>query len=291
MVKAIFRLISRNETKGAQRATEEELLQEVVDELKDVFELDLAAIKDPVEARDEDFKIKYPQFFKRVALEADSFKKKAGYRQICCLPAFALGLVMASRIPSHYTHAHWFNLKSLTDMINVHGTVSDSDPNTSHPIPTFISMQFISEFIVESVEYLERIANPQKPPLGFAEIERKKNDFDAPGAVLESVRASLKGMEVAFAAPGNLSSWTPELLDDIDTCFIRNYLGEEGEPVPSLFFPNCPDNLNRFMAYCSEVDQAIRTHYLTAPTYAREYFLYYSIWQMQDWPFPVPLGT
>jgi hypothetical protein len=123
MKRAIYRLISRNERKGSYLATEEELLQEVVDEFKDSFEVDLASMEDPL--REEEFKIKYPRFMDAVNNRAERFKQKSsGYRQICCMPSFVFGLVMASRIPTHYTHASWFRLTALTDMIDVHGTVS-----------------------------------------------------------------------------------------------------------------------------------------------------------------------
>ncbi len=101
------------------------MLQEVVDELKDAFESDLENTTE-LSREEEDFELKYPRFMKKVFLKAGQFKQNShGYRQICCLPSFALGLVMASRIPSHYTHAPWFKLGSLNEMIDVHGTVSE----------------------------------------------------------------------------------------------------------------------------------------------------------------------
>jgi hypothetical protein len=151
--------------------------------------------------------------------------------------------------------------------------------------------QFISEFIVDSVEHLERIANPSKPPLDFSAIEAKKNRFEAQSGDMDELRKSLEGMEDAFRKPGDLSSWTPQLLEAIDDCFVKNYMDDDGEAVPSLFFPDSTDNMNRFMTYRTDVDLAIRTHSETAPQFAREYFAYYCIWQMRGWPFPVPLGT
>ena len=122
--KAIFRFISRNETKPTQIATENELLQEVLDELKDALEIDLDRTADL--SREEDFEISYTEFMSTVNRKAVQFKQDShGYRQICSVPPFALALVMASRVQSHYTHARWFRLGSLTEMINVHGTVSE----------------------------------------------------------------------------------------------------------------------------------------------------------------------
>jgi hypothetical protein len=264
------------------------LLQEIIDELKDAFESELARMKDP--SRQEDFKIKYPDFVRKVVSKSTVLKRKSiGYRQICCLPAFAFGLVMASRIPSHYTHAPWFKIKTLSNMINVHGTVSDPFERGAGRLTR--SLQFVAQFLVESVEFLERIANPRKPPLNLATIERKKVAFDAQKGDLVELRESLVGMEDTFGNTGDLSSWSPELLNDIDKCFLKNYINMDGQPVSYLFFPRCPKNLNSYMDYCSEVDEALRMHSESVPPYAREYFLYHSIWQMRNWPFPVPLGT
>jgi hypothetical protein len=121
--KAIFRFISRNTTLDTHRATEEELLQETIDELKDALEEDLPKIKDVFELRN--FEYKYPTFKKKIDEKAEQFKNtKHGYRRICCVPSFALGLVMASRFETHFTHATWFKLATLTEMLNVYGTVS-----------------------------------------------------------------------------------------------------------------------------------------------------------------------
>ncbi len=141
------------------------------------------------------------------------------------------------------------------------------------------------------MEYLERIANADEPPLPFSAIESIKSEFDAPDSDQAALRSKLQGMEVSFRSRGDLSSWTPELLDEIDACFVKNYIGEDGEAVPCLFFPDSPDNLNLYISYCSGVDHALRTHFESAPRYARAYFSYYSVWQMRGFKFPVPLGT
>jgi hypothetical protein len=129
------------------------------------------------------------------------------------------------------------------------------------------------------------------PPLNFRDIEKKRGQFKAPNGDTDALRSSLKGMEDAFRTPGDLSLWTPELLDDIDDCFIKNYMDLDGEPVACLFFPDSAENLNIFMSYCSDVDVVLRRHSELVPRYAREYFAYYSIWEMRGWQFPVPLGT
>lgn len=121
--RAIFRFISRNSAKSTHKLTEEELLQEIIDELKDCLEKDLQVQIDP--GREKDFNFKYPRFVEKVRELAKLLVKSAsGYRRICSLPSFALSLVSASRIPSHYTHAPWFKLVHLTEMVGVYGTVS-----------------------------------------------------------------------------------------------------------------------------------------------------------------------
>lgn len=151
--------------------------------------------------------------------------------------------------------------------------------------------QFIAEFIIESIEYLERIATSEAPPLSLTAIELIKNEFDASDNDIVALRGKLQGMEDAFRKKGNLSSWTPELLDKIDECFVKNYVGEDGDAVPCLFFPDSVDNLNLYVSYCSDVDRALRIHSESAPQYAREYFSYFTIWQLQGFRFPMPLGT
>jgi hypothetical protein len=275
------------------RATDEELLQEVVDELKDALEEDLVRIRSKESLEDEDFEFKYPKFKKAVDEKALLFKQKThGYRQICCLPSFALGLVMASRIQSHFTHAPWFKIVALGNMIDVHGTVTKppSPPTVCsfHPQP----FQFISEFMVQSVEYLERIANLEQPPLNYSALKEKREQIEKvePELVTDSMRASLKEMGVAFRKPGDLSCWTPEILNEIDKAFVKIYV-QDDQPIPCLFFPDSAMNLNLYDKYCQEVVKVLQHSTATGPPYAREYFIYYSMWQIQGFKFPMPLGT
>lgn len=143
---------------------------------------------------------------------------------------------------------------------------------------------------MESIEFLERIANRAKPPMALGDIERKKKAFDEPKADKKALRKDLLEMEAAFRGRGDLSSWRPEVLDEIDRSFVRNYM-PEGDPEPCLFVSNDADNLNRFTRYFLDVDDILRSSGDRAPLYAREYFRYYSIWQMREYKFPVPLGT
>lgn len=110
--------------KEAHKATEEEFLQEVIDELKDAYEMEMRTITDP--NRKEDMEIKLKVFVEKVKTKAGKFLPAAHrYRHLCSVTHFMYGLVMASRVQSHYTHAPWFKLGTLGDMLDVYGTVSN----------------------------------------------------------------------------------------------------------------------------------------------------------------------
>jgi hypothetical protein len=120
--KAVFRLISRNATFGRRRATPEEMLQEILDQMKDAFERDVLGNTCPL---DEDHELMYPSCMKLIKDKAEKYKStNRAYRQVCLMPMFTLSLVMASRVQSHYTHAGWFKISTLNEMINVYGGVS-----------------------------------------------------------------------------------------------------------------------------------------------------------------------
>jgi hypothetical protein len=118
---AIHRLISRNETKDNLKATEEEIVLDVVDELRLVFESELLKVKD----RSNDFEVNFPKFVELAMMKAEQYKAKGnyGYRKLFCLPSFMMGLVMAARIRRHYMHAPWFRAMNFVRMVEVHGGV------------------------------------------------------------------------------------------------------------------------------------------------------------------------
>lgn len=124
----MYQLISHNETKKSEKATEKEFLQEIIDHFEDAFIYDQAKIKD----WSEDYKVCYSTFMKRVTTKAEEFKRTvSGYWHICCLPQFVLALVMMSQLQSHYLHFLWFNVSNLKKkMVEVHGGVSEM--NTVH---------------------------------------------------------------------------------------------------------------------------------------------------------------
>ncbi|KAI0004340.1 hypothetical protein BJV74DRAFT_793300 [Russula compacta] len=160
LVTAFFLFLSCNDVKGMQMATEEELLQEIINELKDTCEMDNEAHKNQLQ---EDSTILYPKF----------------------MEAFCI------------MHLRW--------MLEVHGA-------------------------------------------------------------------------------------NEEVLAKIEQCFINNYY-DLGNPHSTLFSLNSVDNQNQFTHYCTDVDQVLCQNGSTAPKYAREYFAYYSIWQMRKYTFLMLLGT
>lgn len=154
-------------------------------------------------------------------------------------------------------------------------------------------LQFISEFLIESVEVLEKLANPNEPPLTLEEIKSARNEFRETQMDPSVLRSSLAKMEEAFDTFGDLKEWDYrdcEVLGKIDDCFVKHYM-KKGEPATFLFSPNSAKNATAFAKYCDDVDLVLRQNSDKAPKYAREYFAYYSIWEMRGYGFPIPLGT
>ncbi|KAH8986177.1 hypothetical protein EDB86DRAFT_3082994 [Lactarius hatsudake] len=271
---AIYRFLSRNETKDMRMATEEELLIEIMDELKDAYEDDVRHRKD--RGKNLDAAALFPTFMKMAKKKAAAFKEsrdRAGYRQLCAVPSFALGLVAASQIRRHYTHARWFQVSELVKILESHGAL-------------------ISEFIVESVEILERVANPERPPMEYEAIEELGQHLLLANTEKEVgvIRDKLVKVRTAFEDMGDVSDWTHDLLGKIDQCFKDAYYVND-EPCKSLFVPLSSDNDNRFEKYLMSVDKVLQNESQTAPPYAREYFAYAMMWKLHRYKFPMPLGT
>jgi len=141
---------------------------------------------------------------------------------------------------------------------------------------------------------LERVANPNKPPMTLDEIKSARTAFAEAGSDEEedALKLSLTEMEAEFRrGRGSLADdFSPEILAAIDKCFVDIFLVEE-EPVKTLFYPNSGDGLDLFIKYFDEVDLIFQS-FEGVPMYAREYFAFFSIWQMQpNVYFPLPLGT
>jgi len=115
------RYISRNKWKDTYKATEEEKLIEVVTELTDSLEEDRGRELDEDE---DELQVLYPKFSQAVAKKADLFKEDKGYRRLCCVPSFILGLAMVGRVGRHYMHSPWFSIGRLGDMLGEYGGVS-----------------------------------------------------------------------------------------------------------------------------------------------------------------------
>ena len=114
--------MSRNESLGTYRSTEEEKLLEVVDELTDYLEEDIqCGLEDDEE---DDLEVLYPKFYKAVQEKAILFKEEKGPRELCCVPSFVLGLAMAGRLGRHYKHCPWFTNARLNKMLGEIGGVS-----------------------------------------------------------------------------------------------------------------------------------------------------------------------
>jgi hypothetical protein len=232
---ALYHLLSRNDTKDVNETTDIEYLLKLVFELRLVYEKD---IKNRV-ARDihgedeeeEDHRILYLLFFEAIQEKAELFKHAQEYRLLCLMPTFALALVMMSRIRRHYVHASWFRLTPLTKMVGVHGMVSGTFDARMHACTTTPSLtrptQFLAEFIIESVETLARIANMDRPPMEREELVKMRTEFmTASDPVKEKkLKAKMKPMKDAFrGGRRDLSSWGPDMLTEIDNCFVKAYL-------------------------------------------------------------------
>lgn len=149
---ATFRYMSRNENLGFYKATDEEYLLEIVDQLKIALMKDLRAL--PNREFNFDFQMSCPTYMEAVEAMASKYKSvNSGFRKLALVPSFMLGLVMASRVRKHFVHARWFKASNLLKMLDVHGGVScqpaqpceafsPSDPEADeiahtqlHPVP------------------------------------------------------------------------------------------------------------------------------------------------------------
>ena len=126
--KAIFRFISRNEMKPESKSTEEELLNEIVRVLRDRYSEDLADAATKGNEGEDDLGIPqlYPKFTVAAQEKAEEFKDISGYKRLLAVLAFTLGLVMVTRLKRHYQRAPWFKVGTLGNMLETHGSVSDS---------------------------------------------------------------------------------------------------------------------------------------------------------------------
>jgi len=151
-------------------------------------------------------------------------------------------------------------------------------------------LQFIGDFLTESVQILEHLACEEEPPLRRHELELIRDAFGDENSDKEVLAKRLEGMVKAFGKRGALKGWRPMILDKIDLCFEEHYMMDK-EILACAFLPNSGENQNAYMKYCAGVDEILATHSDLVPPYARDYFAFYSIWEMQGYAFPMPIGT
>jgi hypothetical protein len=146
--------------------------------------------------------------------------------------------------------------------------------------------------MIMSIESLERMASDVKPPLTLNEIRKKTDEMSyATDEEQKAIRESLVEMRgVYMGGRGDVSQWTPEVLNDIDECFVK-YFMEDDEPIPNLFYPNDEVALHRYSKYVTAVETVMDKHATTLPRYAKEYMSYYLIYDPEATPFPIPVGT
>ena len=112
------------------KATEEELLQEVLQQLNRAYQKDLKRLKEDrnseIHVVNEDVSKRYKEFMKATAEKAEEYKAptRKAFRKLVLMPMFTLAMVMASRVRRHYTHAPWFKVSTFYKMAEVHGAVS-----------------------------------------------------------------------------------------------------------------------------------------------------------------------
>ena len=125
-----FRYMSRNETLGHYKATEEELLLEIVDHLKLKLVDDLRAIPDSERGDHFDYQGSCKQYKDALDAHANKYKMvNSGFRRLALVPSFMLALAMMSRVRRQFVHATWFRSSALLKMVNIHGRVSPTPPH------------------------------------------------------------------------------------------------------------------------------------------------------------------
>ena len=131
---AIYRFLSRNESKLVLKATEEEALNEVVQVLKDQYEEDIKDAEGRGEDRDKEkeWSLLYPKFTLAAKMKAEKYKNMVGYKCLLAVPSFTLRLVMVSQLRQHYQWAAWFKVAILSSMLENHRAVSTSCIMTGH---------------------------------------------------------------------------------------------------------------------------------------------------------------
>lgn len=155
---------------------------------------------------------------------------------------------------------------------------------------TMICLQFMGDLMTESVSVLERLANEEAPPLRRVELEEIREELGNPDADKEELLKRLSVMKDPWQKRGDIRLWQESALNKLDECFEENYMC--GEAVSPWFYrPNSEANLEHSETYYAGVDRILTAHSDAVPPYARDWFVYYSIWEVHGYAFPMPLGT
>lgn len=144
--------------------------------------------------------------------------------------------------------------------------------------------------MTDSVEILEHIANEETPALKRSELEAIRDAFGEESSDKDALRERLSGMATSFRGRGNVTQWRTIVLEKIDECFEQHFMSS-GAVYTWVFVPDNAQYLNAYARYCAGVDRILSTYSHQVPRHARDYFAYYSIWEVQGYAFPMPLGT
>jgi hypothetical protein len=145
--------------------------------------------------------------------------------------------------------------------------------------------------MTESVEVLSHLANEEKPPLGRGRLEGIRRGFrGASDEKMSELKGQLGEMSTAFQGRGDLTNWPTDALNEIDGCFLECFM-TNGQVSPWAFVPGNEKYLIKFVEYCDKVDRVLVKFTGEVPVYAREWFAFYSIWEVHGYAFPMPLGT
>ena len=165
----------------------------------------------------------------------------------------------------------------------------DSD-DTDGSLP--LRVQFFGDFLTEGVEVLERLANEEEPPIRRVELEKIRNELAKPDCDKKELLKQLGVMKGPFRKRGDVKLWHGNLLEAIDTAFEEIFLPDGEEKIPEWFLhPHSNKYLDESSNYFVAVDRLLAKYSDLAPRYARDWFVYYSIWEVHGYKFPMPLVT
>jgi hypothetical protein len=119
----IYCFLLCNIIKGSWNATDEEKLIKLVVEFKDHLSVDLEAGSADPDPDKDNLEVLYPMVTQESQVKAKLFMGKGGYRHLCCVLSFFLGIVMLSCVQWHHIHAPWFKVIIL-DHIKYYSGIS-----------------------------------------------------------------------------------------------------------------------------------------------------------------------